>query len=134
MKKHLLFVIGTLLAISAYGQSKLPPCRGSDTTKWNSCFGTGAYANGNYFGEYKDGQRNGPGTYSSADGMSILGQCTYGLPRGREIETNVDAKLTNSNKNGERKTERSKVIDLSMNLISIYATKVPNKPMQRTAN
>ena len=48
MKKHLLFVIGTLLAFSAYGQSNWPPCPKVDYSiktdferiaKWHNCWG-----------------------------------------------------------------------------------------------
>jgi hypothetical protein len=94
MKKHLLFVIGTLLAFSAYGQSDLPPCQGSDSTKWSSCFGTSTNVNGEkYVGEYKDGKKNGQGTYTYANGDKYNGeykddkrhgQGTYTYPSGEK--------------------------------------------------
>ena len=85
MKKYLMFVIGTLLAFSAYGQSKLPPCSGSDLTKWSSCFGTGSYANSyNYVGDWKDGKPHGQGTYTSANGGKYVGEFKKGIKNGQE--------------------------------------------------
>jgi V8-like Glu-specific endopeptidase len=42
--------------------SKLPSCAGSDTAKWNNCFGDRSYPNGNsYSGEFQGGAREGIG-------------------------------------------------------------------------
>ena len=74
MKKLLLFVIGTMLAFGAYGQSDLPTCQGSDTTKWRNCFGTYTNVHGTeYVGEYKDGKENGQGAFTFARGSKYVG-------------------------------------------------------------
>ena len=75
MKKLLLFMIGTMLTFAAYGQSKLPPCRGSNVTKWNNCFGIETFPSGSkYVGEFKDDEYHGQGTYISANGSMYVGQ------------------------------------------------------------
>jgi hypothetical protein len=57
-------LIFVLMAGTAYGQSNLPACQGSDATRWNNCFGSWTASNGNkYVGEWKDGKQNGQGTY-----------------------------------------------------------------------
>ena len=62
--KTLYTLILFLLAGTAYGQSKLPACQGSDSIRWSNCFGSWAYSNSNkYVGEWKDGKNNGQGTY-----------------------------------------------------------------------
>ena len=88
MKKLLLFIIGILLAFSAYGQSNLPPCQGSDVTKWSNCFGTATWPNGDkYVGAYKDGNINGQGTYTFANGEKHVGDHKDGKPNGQGTRT-----------------------------------------------
>ena len=54
---------------SAYAQSNLPACQGSDSFRWTNCVETETYPNGDkYVGEYMDGKRNGQGTYTFANG------------------------------------------------------------------
>ena len=54
--KALYTLILFLLACTAYAQSNLPACQGSDLSKWNNCFGTFANQDGNvYIGEYQHG-------------------------------------------------------------------------------
>ena len=80
-----------VLSGTAFGQSNLPACRGRDVSRWSNCTGEetlsghsqykGEFLNGKrhgfgvmnvlhpdfkgdkYVGEYKDGERNGQGTY-----------------------------------------------------------------------
>jgi len=60
---------------SAYAQSNLPACQGSDTAKWSNCFGSVTYPSGDkYVGEYKDGKNNGQGTYTYANGDKHVGE------------------------------------------------------------
>ena len=62
--KALITLILVLLAGTAYGQSNLPACQGSDTSKWSTCFGSWIHSAGDkYVGDFKDGKRNGQGTY-----------------------------------------------------------------------
>jgi hypothetical protein len=64
--KYLLRLLVVLMMGSAYAQSNLPACQGSDVLKWTNCFGTETYAadSDKYVGEFKDGKRNGQGTYT----------------------------------------------------------------------
>lgn len=77
MKKLIRFALLSLafvLSGTAFGQSNLPACTGSDTTKWNNCFGSLTNSSGDkYVGEYKDGKGNGQGTATFASGEKYVG-------------------------------------------------------------
>ena len=130
MKKLLLFMIGILLAFSAYGQSKLPPCPKIDYSiktdierfaKWHNCWGRykvelhdtykgdvleGEWLNGNlnglgtytfangdkYVGEYKDGKQHGQGTLTWPDGEKYVGDWKDGAKNGQGTYTFADGK------------------------------------------
>ena len=132
MKKLLLFMIGTMLAFSAYGQSKFPPCQGTDATKWSNCFGTATWPNGDkyvgqfkdgningqgtyyflannqfkgdkYVGEFKDGKMNGQGTYTFANGDKYVGEFKDGKYHGQGTYTYADGeKYVGAYKDGLR--------------------------------
>jgi hypothetical protein len=96
--KSLYALILVLLAGTAFGQSNLPACQGSDASKWSNCFGSWTASNGNkyvgawkdgkpngyaiatypngdkYVGEFKDGKLNGQGTYTWANGDNYVGE------------------------------------------------------------
>lgn len=61
-----MFVIAwllTLMAGSAFAQSSLPACQGSDVARWTDCFGSiNGPNNARYIGEWKDGKYHGAGT------------------------------------------------------------------------
>jgi IS30 family transposase len=60
---------------SAYAQSNLPACEGSEISRWTNCFGYGTWSNGDkYIGEYKDGTHHGRGTFTSANGDKYVGE------------------------------------------------------------
>ena len=60
---------------SAYAQSSLPPCEGSNTTRWSNCFGSWTNQNGDvYVGEYKDGKFSGQGTVTFKNGNKYVGE------------------------------------------------------------
>ena len=65
-----------LMAGSAFAQSSLPACQGSDVTRWTNCFGTTTYfkSGDKYVGEYKDGKRNGQGTLTFRGGDKYVGE------------------------------------------------------------
>ena len=62
-------LIFVLMAGTAYGQSNLPACQGSDASKWSYCFGTytetqGSWKGDKYVGEFGTlGIFHGQGTY-----------------------------------------------------------------------
>ena len=57
-----------LVGEGALGQSNLPPCQGKDESGWNDCFGSSTNRwRDEYVGEWKDGKRNGKGTFYLAD-------------------------------------------------------------------
>ena len=66
MKRLLPVLMGfVFLLLSSTEGWSLPPCPGYyNTTTWTDCFGTYNFPSGNkYVGEWKDGKRNGQGTY-----------------------------------------------------------------------
>jgi hypothetical protein len=86
----LAFLAFTLAAQSGFA---LPPCRGSDASKWNNCVGNWTSPAGDtYQGDFKSGTFNGYGTYFAKSngfqyvgefkGGSYVGQGSYTLPGG----------------------------------------------------
>jgi len=72
--KTLYALILVLMAGTAYGQSNLPACQGSDSSKWSNCLGIQNYPNGNkYIGAFKDGNRSGQGTFTNTNGDTYFG-------------------------------------------------------------
>ena len=70
-------LISLLLACcfgSAMAQSNLPACLGTDVTRWTACFGTERTAGYTYIGEFKDGKKNGTGTFTWPNGMMYVGE------------------------------------------------------------
>ena len=56
-------VLLCLIGSSAYAQSSLPACQGSDVSRWTNCFGAYSWISGsNYVGEWRDGKYHGQGT------------------------------------------------------------------------
>ncbi len=68
---------------SAVAQSNLPACLGTDVTRWTACFGTASTAGHTYIGEFKDGERNGQGTYTYPKGDKYVGELKDGKPNGQ---------------------------------------------------
>ena len=75
MKNLLRFLAFVLMVGSAYAQSNLPACQGSDTTAWSNCTGTKTFPNGDkYVGEHMNGKFNGQGTVTFANGHKYVGE------------------------------------------------------------
>ena len=93
MKKLVRFALLSLafvLSGTAFGQSNLPACQGSDTAKWNNCFGSWTASNGNnYVGEWKNGTFNGQGTFTWAGGEKYVGEWKDGTFNGQGTYTYV---------------------------------------------
>jgi hypothetical protein len=71
------FICLALLVTGAHGESKLPACKGSDATKWNNCFGTSTWSNGDkYVGEWANGKTNGQGVHFLGEGQFKGGKYT----------------------------------------------------------
>ena len=59
---RLLLAIGLLAVLTS--SFALPPCQGSNSSKWSNCYGTKIYSNGDkYIGDFKDGDTSGQGTF-----------------------------------------------------------------------
>ena len=113
--KALLTLIFVLLAGTAYGQSNLPACQGSDISKWSNCngeeningrhqykgeflygqwYGFGVldvlhpdFKGDKYVGEFKHGKQNEQGTYTYANGGKYVGEWNYGKKNGQGTYT-----------------------------------------------
>ena len=102
--------LAMMLSGTAFGQSNLPECQGSDVSRWTNCTGRettkdfiyrGEFLNGKkhgfgamnvihpdfkgdkYVGEYKDGKYNGQGTYTHANGSKYVGEYKDGKINGQ---------------------------------------------------
>jgi hypothetical protein len=65
-----------------------PKCVGSySVTTWTNCFGTSTYTNGDYVGAWKNGKRNGQGTYTYAEGDKYVGEYKDGKQHGQGTYT-----------------------------------------------
>jgi hypothetical protein len=70
----LLLIFLLAMSSSLFGQSKLPPCQGTNVKLWHMCTGTSTSASGNkYVGEFHYGDFNGQGTFTGANGNKHIG-------------------------------------------------------------
>ncbi len=94
----------TVISGSAYAQSKLSPCSGTNTSDWINCFGTYTTAKGNkYVGEFKKGKFNGQGTYTFASGDKYVGEFKDGQRNGQGTFTFASGdKFVGEYKDGQR--------------------------------
>ena len=92
------FVLLCLMAGSAFAQSSLPACQGSDVSRWTNCFGTTTYfiSGDKYVGEFKDGNPNGQGTFTSPNGAKYVGEYINGQRSGAVIEYSSDGTVLKS--------------------------------------
>ena len=101
--KTLYKLILLLLAGTVYGQSQLPTCRGSDTSKWSNCVGTVPDTNGDkYVGEFKDGEASGHGTYTYAYGGKYVGEWKNDAINGQGTYTDANGEYVGEWKNAKR--------------------------------
>ena len=64
-----------VLSGTAFGQSNLPSCHGTDTTKWSNCIGKSTAINGDEFiGEFRNGKSNGWGVLTDSKGNEFVGE------------------------------------------------------------
>ena len=89
MKKFIAILLLSLIS-SLYA---LPSCPPDKNQIYDNCFGTEAFDNGNYVGEWKDNKMHGQGTYAYANGDNYVGkwrdnmrhgQGTYTYPSGNK--------------------------------------------------
>ena len=85
--KKLLLIAFILFAGNATASS-LPNCSTDFISKWDNCFGTFTYANGDtYVGEFKDSKQHGQATFTSANGDKYVGEFKDGEKYGQGTNT-----------------------------------------------
>ncbi len=90
--RHLTASICLTLAILLFSATEgfaLPSCpTDRHVSTWTDCFATYTSANGDtYFGEFRNGTRNGQGTYTHADGDKYVGEFRNGTSNGQGTYT-----------------------------------------------
>jgi len=117
MMKKLLLIFFIAISSAAFGQSKLPSCRGSDTSNWNRCQGTSTFGRGDplaigngYDGEWKDGKRHGRGTHEYTNGNKYVGEWKDGKPNGQGTANYADGSRFIGEFEDGRRTEKGKLI------------------------
>ena len=91
--KLLLRLLLLMVMSSAYAQSNLPACQGSDISRWTDCFGTISQNLGEkYEGEFKNGTRQGQGTFTLVDGSKYVGEFRGGWATGLGTYTYLDGR------------------------------------------
>ena len=90
----LLRTLLTIVLLAMLGNSfALPACSGTETAKWNNCFGSWTNGKGDkYVGEFKSGQYHGQGTYTWPDGRKYDGEHKNGKSNGKGTETYANGK------------------------------------------
>ena len=96
-------LILALLTVTAYGQSNLPACQGSDGRRWTNCQGSYTFTSGDtYVGEFKDGKSHGQGTYTFASGDKYVGEWKDGNVNGQGTYTSTTGdKYVGEHKDGK---------------------------------
>lgn len=118
MFKSIRFFLICLLAGSAFAQSSLPPCNGTEVNKWDRCFGfeprrNYSFATGNFAGEYMDGLRTGRGTYTYFNGDRFVGEYKNHQPNGMGIEYKSDGTVIASGAYKDGKLVSSFAVDMN---------------------
>jgi hypothetical protein len=88
MKSIYTLILVLIAGSTAYGQSNLPPCQGTDVRRWSNCFGSANFPNGHkYVGEWRDGKQNGQGTFTFASGEKYVGEIKEAKRNGQGANT-----------------------------------------------
>jgi len=91
-------------------QSNLPPCESNQWT-WTDCNGTITTRHFKYVGEFKNGKRNGQGTWTDAYGNKYVGEFMNDERNGQGIEFNADGSIQRSGIYEAGNFVRAEVID-----------------------
>jgi hypothetical protein len=79
-----------------FPKSNLPPCQGSEVSRWTNCFGTQTLRTGKFTGEFIDGLRNGMGAYTYDNGDKFVGEYKNQVRNGRGVEYKSDGTVITS--------------------------------------
>ena len=99
--KRIIAILLLSLASSAYA---LPNCPSDQNQRYDNCFGTYTYADGDkYVGEWKDNKYHGQGTYTYADGDKYVGEHKDGKKLGQGTYTYASgSKYVGEHKDGKK--------------------------------
>lgn len=76
-----------------FSPTNLPACQGSNTAKWDKCFGVESRK---FAGEFVNGLRNGIGTYTYDNGDKFVGEFRNHQRNGRGVEYKSDGTVISS--------------------------------------
>lgn len=106
MKKIILIIFLSFFVSSvSYSQSKLPPCKGTDFSKFNNCYTKINLGDKNavYDGEFQNGKFHGHGTVINPAGTKYTGGWKNGMRDGKGTLTGSDGtKFVGGWKNGKK--------------------------------
>ncbi len=127
--KSMLACVGLLYLMvgSAFAQSSLPPCQGSDFSKWNNCYGTMPSLFGSkYFGQFKDGRLNGWGEWDLGDDHTSASGKMGGAMEGglhfcqRAVNSLVSSEITDATEKVLNKTKNARFFLQKSGLTTIF--------------
>ena len=88
--KGLIRLLLLLLPLVAAAQSQLPPCPASGSK--HNCFGSVAFGNASYEGEFQNDRPHGRGVMTFTSGAKYVGEYRDGKPNGQGTNTSPDGK------------------------------------------
>jgi len=102
MKNLYRFILAALPLITLTSSFALPPCQGSDYSKWSNCDGRWTASDGGqYAGEWKNGTFNGQGAFIWTSGDKVAGEFKDGKTNGLVVRYFPDGnKYEGEEKNG----------------------------------
>jgi hypothetical protein len=95
MSRLFRFFLLSLMVGNVFAQSLLPPCQGSDVSRWINCLGFVSYSSTEkYSGEFLDGRRHGMGAFTFFGGWRYVGEFKNYKGNGQGIYYKPDGSIS----------------------------------------